>query len=236
MDLPESPAKAAYSADERTLIRDQLLAYCEQHQIGTPTLQTRIATASDRQGYELSNKTLQRFLAGATRTNDAFVWLCHKFLDGTESERPVVSFGRALCAYYQHETDANAIIGVAGTYEKTGTEAVAIRSGLVIYAWAFLLSLGENPQKFRKHEIIARKTCNTIRTRQFLDCDFYTAKFYMSPIRRVFFLSIHIFSSINWEQCLAIRNGSSEKSGKYLLSDQVCSCNRGWVRRSASRI
>ena len=150
MDVPESVAKATYSAVDRALIRDQLLAYCEQHQIGTPTLQTRIATASDRQSHELSNKTLQRFLAGATRTNDAFVWLCHKFLDDTESERPVVTFGRALCAYYQHETDADAITSVAGTYEKTEAGAAG-NSRLVLTAEAGLgfmtASEGAHPEQ-----------------------------------------------------------------------------------------
>ena len=115
MELPETPSKATYSADDRALIRDQLLAYSEQHRIGTPTLQTRIAEASGRHAYELSNKTLQRFLAGATRTNDAFVWLCHKFLHSVDAVDPVKSYGDAAMAFFQHVADPE-FAAVAGAY------------------------------------------------------------------------------------------------------------------------
>ena len=50
--------------------------------IGVPTLQVRIADAAGRSQDLIPLKTLQRFLAGATRTNDAFLIPCHQFASG----------------------------------------------------------------------------------------------------------------------------------------------------------
>jgi hypothetical protein len=117
MNLPQSPSQAMYDDKDRDLIRRQLLGYMEQHRIGTPTLQARIAGSSDRSLDEVNNKTLQRFLAGRHRTNDSFVWLCHKFTLGVDAADPAREFGDAACRFYQHNDDADAVRDAAGEYE-----------------------------------------------------------------------------------------------------------------------
>lgn len=114
------PIRGGYTEEERGDIRRQLLSYMERHRIGTPTLQARIAQAGGRSNYEVNNKTLQRFLAARHRTNDGFVWLCHKFLLGVDAEDPVREFGDAACRFHQFETDEAALAGGAGTYEISG--------------------------------------------------------------------------------------------------------------------
>ena len=65
--------KNRFDTAERERIRAAILRYMEAHRIGVPTLQARIAQAADRSLDLIPLKTLQRFLAGATRTNDAFL-------------------------------------------------------------------------------------------------------------------------------------------------------------------
>lgn len=91
----------------------------ERHRIGTPTLQARIADAAGRTLDEVNNKTLQRFLAGKHRTNDAFVWLCQKFLMGTDSEDPVREFGDAALRFLLPEDAGRGVAAATGTYRLT---------------------------------------------------------------------------------------------------------------------
>lgn len=100
MNLPELPSQAMYDDQDRDLIRRQLIGYMDQYHIGTPTLQARVAEATDRSLDEVNNKTLQRFLAGTHRTNDSFVWLCHKFTLTIDAVDPVKEFGKAVCRFY----------------------------------------------------------------------------------------------------------------------------------------
>ncbi|MCP4935648.1 MAG: hypothetical protein GY927_15930 [bacterium] len=65
----------------------------------------------------MNNKTLQRFLAGQHRTNDAFVWLCHKFLLGVDVADPVKSFGDAASQFFMHSHDPELIADAIGEYE-----------------------------------------------------------------------------------------------------------------------
>jgi len=108
-----------FALEDRDTIRRRLLGYMERHSIGSPTLQARIADASGRTLDEVNNKTLQRFLAGRHRTNDAFVWLCQKFLMGTESEDPVREFGDAALRFFLAEDAARDVAAVTGTYRLT---------------------------------------------------------------------------------------------------------------------
>jgi len=119
MELPGKPLNATYQNEERDQIRRDLIEYCTQHCIGSPTLQSRIAAANDRTIDEVNNKTLQRFLAGQHRTNDAFVWLCHKFLLGVDVADPVKQFGDAATAFFQCSADIDAIASVSGQYDIT---------------------------------------------------------------------------------------------------------------------
>jgi hypothetical protein len=75
-------ARARFDTAGRARIRAAMLRYMEAHRIGVPTLQARISEASDRSIDLIPLKTLQRFLAGATRTNDAFLIPCHQFVSG----------------------------------------------------------------------------------------------------------------------------------------------------------
>ena len=61
-------------------MRSSLLRYMEAHRIGVPTLAgAYCAMRQDRSQDLIPLKTLQRFLAGTTRTNDAFLIPCHQF-------------------------------------------------------------------------------------------------------------------------------------------------------------
>lgn len=80
---PLAPAgKTRFDTADRGRIRAAILRYMEAHRIGVPTLQARIAEAADRSIDLIPLKTLQRFLAGASRTNDAFLIPCHRFASG----------------------------------------------------------------------------------------------------------------------------------------------------------
>jgi hypothetical protein len=59
-----------------------MLRYMESHRIGVPALQARISEAVNRPVDLIPLKTLQRFLAASTRTNDAFLVPCHRFVSG----------------------------------------------------------------------------------------------------------------------------------------------------------
>lgn len=111
-----------YALEDRDTIRRQLLGYMERHSIGTPTLQARIADAAGRTLDEVNNKTLQRFLAGRHRTNDAFVRLCHRFLLGTDSEDPIREFGDAALRFFLPEDAPRDVAAAAGTYRLTSRE------------------------------------------------------------------------------------------------------------------
>jgi hypothetical protein len=67
---------------ERARIRTAMLRYMEAHRIGVPALQARISEAVNRPVDLIPLKTLQRFLAASTRTNDAFLVPCHRFVSG----------------------------------------------------------------------------------------------------------------------------------------------------------
>jgi hypothetical protein len=76
------PGRARFDMAERARIRAAMLRYMEAHRIGVPALQARISEAVNRPIDLIPLKTLQRFLAASTRTNDAFLVPCHRFVSG----------------------------------------------------------------------------------------------------------------------------------------------------------
>jgi hypothetical protein len=76
------PGRARFDMAERARIRTAMLRYMETHRIGVPALQARISEAVNRPVDLIPLKTLQRFLAASTRTNDAFLVPCHQFVSG----------------------------------------------------------------------------------------------------------------------------------------------------------
>ncbi len=74
-------SRPAYDDKERGQIRAALKSYGQQHKVGVPTLQLRIAEAiGDENPDRVPLKSLQRFLAGTHRTDDALVDHCARFL------------------------------------------------------------------------------------------------------------------------------------------------------------
>jgi hypothetical protein len=88
-----------FDAAERELIRSKLIRYMKDNGIGVPTLAERI-TASHPRKKEILIKTLQRFLAGNMRTNDASVALCHRFAEGLAVSDPIGALGERLAHFY----------------------------------------------------------------------------------------------------------------------------------------
>lgn len=77
---PRAPVrKKSFDGAERGRLRAALLRYMEAHRIGVPTLLVRIAESANRSQDLIPLKTLQRFLAGTHRTNDAILVPCHQF-------------------------------------------------------------------------------------------------------------------------------------------------------------
>jgi len=74
-----SVTDTGFAREDRERVRSALLRYMDENQIGIPTLQKRIASHNGRSEDLIPLKTLQRFVAGTHRTNDAFVALCYKF-------------------------------------------------------------------------------------------------------------------------------------------------------------
>lgn len=73
--------RPAYDAPERERIRRLLLRYKEDHGVGVPTLQLRIAeVVGDGNPDRVPLKSLQRFLGATHRTDDALVDHCMNFL------------------------------------------------------------------------------------------------------------------------------------------------------------
>ncbi|WP_065331625.1 hypothetical protein [Tritonibacter mobilis] len=73
--------RPAYDEQARDRIRSALLRYKDDHRVGVPTLQLRIAEIIDNGNPDrVPLKSLQRFLAATHRTDDALVDHCKRFL------------------------------------------------------------------------------------------------------------------------------------------------------------
>jgi hypothetical protein len=71
--------KSSFDQPDRERIRAALFRYMEEHRVGVPTLIAHMAKAIKRDQRYIPQKTLQRFLAGEMRTNDASVAIFHEF-------------------------------------------------------------------------------------------------------------------------------------------------------------
>jgi hypothetical protein len=74
-----SPQGSSLDLAARARLRGRFLRYMEEHRIGAPTLQARIAQALGRSPDLIPLKTLQRFIGGQGRTNDAFTAILSRF-------------------------------------------------------------------------------------------------------------------------------------------------------------
>jgi hypothetical protein len=85
--------------EARQIIRNKLLHYMHTHGIGVPRLAKRIKASHER-GLAVTDKTLQRFLAGAIRTNDLAVAICHRFAESLTAFDSIAALGERLSAFY----------------------------------------------------------------------------------------------------------------------------------------
>lgn len=92
--------RPAYDEKERERIRRALLRYKQQHRVGVPSLQLRIAEATgDPNPDRIPLKSLQRFLAATHRTDDALVHHCAGFLLKVAPPPAEEGLGRALAKF-----------------------------------------------------------------------------------------------------------------------------------------
>jgi hypothetical protein len=75
----DAARKSTFDQTDRERLRAALFRYMEEHRIGVPTLIAHMAKAVKREARYIPQKTLQRFLAGEMRTNDASVAIFHEF-------------------------------------------------------------------------------------------------------------------------------------------------------------
>lgn len=117
--------KKTFSIEDRAQLRAALLSYMEDHRIGVPTLLARIAIATDRSTDLIPQKTLQRFLAGASRTHDGALVPYAQFASGLPPPAPrkidsdfLDAFGMdRLPGPAQGEKASNAVLGhLSGTW------------------------------------------------------------------------------------------------------------------------
>lgn len=94
-----APAKNRFDQADRDRIRRALLRYCQEHAIGVPTLQKRIAEANDLTLDRVPLKTLQRFLGREHRTNEAVVRFCDQFVANLDEADPIAALGEQAAAF-----------------------------------------------------------------------------------------------------------------------------------------
>lgn len=106
--------KKEFSQEDRANLRAVLIDYMKEHDIGVPTLQLRIAKATDREPHLLPLKTLQRFLADTTRTNDMMLSLCFQFAETVTPRTETDALSHAAEAFFdvpKVEESQSALIG-----------------------------------------------------------------------------------------------------------------------------
>lgn len=106
--------RPAYNETERERIRRGMLRYKDQHEVGVPTLQLRIAEAMGDSPDRVPLKSLQRFLAATHRTDDALVGHCAGFLSKVAPPPAEDELGAALAAFLG--PDAQDLRRFAGVY------------------------------------------------------------------------------------------------------------------------
>lgn len=94
------PIKSEFSEEDRSRLRAALNSYMDAHDIGAPTLQARIAKATGRNPKLVPLKTLQRFLGGSIRTNDAFLMPCFQFVESIRPKTRAETLSEAAFAFF----------------------------------------------------------------------------------------------------------------------------------------
>lgn len=114
--MPEM--RPAYDERARERIRRALHGYKEQHAIGVPALQLRIAEAIGDGPDRIPIKSLQRFLAGTHRTEDALVHHCTEFLSAVAPPPVEEELGMALARFMPVAPDTEEQVqNFSGTYQ-----------------------------------------------------------------------------------------------------------------------
>jgi hypothetical protein len=125
--------KKEFSQEDRANLRAVLIEYMKEHDIGVPTLQLRIAKATGREPHLLPLKTLQRFLADTTRTNDALLSLCFQFAETVGQRTETDALSQAAEAFFdspKKEDSRFALIGRwSGTTTGNKSSMVLLRGG-----------------------------------------------------------------------------------------------------------
>lgn len=102
--------KLSFTAEERIQVRNALLRYLTEHQIGVPTLWKNVIDHDPRKRF-LNMRTLQRFVARAHQTQDSNVSICYEFVKNLPyfgDERPAAALGQAVSRFYDTGTASNA--------------------------------------------------------------------------------------------------------------------------------
>jgi hypothetical protein len=137
---------AGFDLAARARLRGRLLRYMEEHGIGTPTLQARIAQASGRSVDLIPLKTLQRFIGGQGRTNDAFTAILSRFASDLPDKNDIEDTTTATARFFdftafsagrtRSETGANALTGTYSVYKGTaapGGHEFSRNSNITVY-------------------------------------------------------------------------------------------------------
>jgi hypothetical protein len=133
----------------RLRLRGRLLRYMEEHGIGSPALQSRIAKSAGRSSDLIPLKTLQRFLGGDGRTNDGMLALIAGFADKLPDENRAEEFAAASALFFSGgpagaAADSGGLIGAYSIFESQPAAAQIERKGLKTYA------KGESPVEYTK--------------------------------------------------------------------------------------
>lgn len=103
-----SEQRPAYDEKQRDRIRRALQQYKDHHGVGAPTLQRRIAEAiGDENPDRIPIKSLQRFLAGTHRTDDAVVDHCERFLQSVAPPPPEEQLLESLIEFWAGAADVD---------------------------------------------------------------------------------------------------------------------------------
>ena len=101
----------------RERVRRELVHYKEQHGIGVPALQQRIADAIEDTPDRIPLKSLQRFLAGTHRTDDALIHLIIVFLSKVIPFAQEMDMARSLAQFFRYSPDFGmSYWNLTGTY------------------------------------------------------------------------------------------------------------------------
>jgi hypothetical protein len=116
--------RPSYDELVRERVRRELVHYKEQHGIGVPALQQRIADAIGDVPDRIPLKSLQRFLAGTHRTEDTLVHLCIVFLSRVIPFAQEMDMATSLAQFFRYAPDF-----AESYWELTGTYHAYVRAG-----------------------------------------------------------------------------------------------------------